>query len=78
MICDICGKQGARVRRTTRSFGSGRSQSFIEVVPLVRCPHCGEAYLTSATLNEIEHVRKRWRKLAVAKQVRVAKFEQAA
>jgi YgiT-type zinc finger domain-containing protein len=78
MVCDICGKQGARVRRTTRSFGSGRSQFLIEDVPLVRCPHCGESYLTAGTLKEIERIRKRWRKLAVEKRVPVAKFKGAA
>jgi len=78
MICDICGKQGARVRRTTRSFGSGCSQFLIDGVPLVRCPHCGEGYLTAATLKEIEHIRKQWRKLAVEKRVPVAKFKGAA
>ena len=56
MICDICGKQGARVRRTTRTFGSGRSAFLIEGVPLVRCPNCGESYFTADTLKEIERV----------------------
>ena len=78
MMCDICGKQGARVRRMTRTFGAGRSQFLIEGVPVVRCPHCGESYLTAATLKEIERIRKRWRTLAVAKRVPVAKFRGAA
>ena len=78
MICDICGKQGARVRRTTRTFGSGRSAFLIEGVPLVRCPNCGESYFTADTLTEIERIGKHWRKVAVAKQVPVAKFKGAA
>ena len=78
MICDVCGRQGARVRTTTRSFGSGRSRFLIEGVPLVRCPNCGESYLTAETLKEIERIRKQWRKLAVEKRVRVAKFKGAA
>ena len=78
MICDICGKRGARVRRTTRTFGSGRSAFLIEGVPLVRCPNCGESYFTADTLKEIERIRKHWRKVAVAKQVPVAKFAGAA
>jgi YgiT-type zinc finger domain-containing protein len=78
MICDICGEHGARVRRTTRSFGSGKSHFLIEGVPVVRCPHCGESYLTSATLKEIERIRKGWRTLAVEKRVPVAKFKGAA
>ena len=78
MICDMCGQRGARVRRTTRTFGSGRSAFLIEGVPLVRCPNCGESYCTAATLQEIERIRRHWRKLAVAKRVPVAKFRGAA
>jgi YgiT-type zinc finger domain-containing protein len=66
------------VRRTTRTFGSGRSAFLIEDVPLIRCPSCGESYFTAATLREIERIRKQWRKLAVIKRVPVAKFKGAA
>ncbi len=78
MTCDICGEKGARVSKTTRTFGSGRSAFLIEGVPLVRCPHCGESYFTAATLKELERIRKDWRKLAVAKRLPVAKFRGAA
>jgi YgiT-type zinc finger domain-containing protein len=78
MICDICGQQGARVRRTTRTFGSGRSAFLIEGVPLVRCLNCGESYFTAATLKEIQRIRKHWRNFTVAKRVPVAKFKGAA
>jgi hypothetical protein len=36
------------------------------------------SYLTAATLQESQHIRKRWRKLAVEKRVPVAKFKGAA
>jgi YgiT-type zinc finger domain-containing protein len=75
MICDMCGKRGARVRRTVRPFGAARSAFLIEGVPLVRCPNCGESYFTAATLEEIERIRKHWRKVTVEKRVPVAKFE---
>ena len=78
MICDMCGKQGARVRITTRTVGSGRSAFLIEGVPLIRCPNCGESYFTADTLREIERIRKAWRKVTVAKRVPVAKFKGAA
>lgn len=78
MICDMCGKQGARVRRTTRTFGSGRSAFLIEGVPLVRCSNCGESYFTADTLQQIERIRKHWRKVSVEKRVPVAKFKGAA
>ena len=78
MICDICGKKGARVRRITRSCGRGRSAFLIECVPVVNCPACGESYLTAETLIEIERIRLHWRELTVEKKVPVAQFGLAA
>ena len=37
MICDICGKEGARLRRVSRSYGKGRSLLIVENVPVVCC-----------------------------------------
>jgi len=78
MICDICGKKAARVRRVIRSFGRGRSAFLIERVPVVSCPSCGESYMTAETLKEIERIRVHWRELSVDKKVPVAKFGGAA
>src|SRR5437867_3090792 len=75
MICDVCGKRGARVRRMTKIFGSGRSMFLIEGVPVVCCPHCGESYYTSETSEEIDRIQKHRRKFTVAKRVPVAKFK---
>lgn len=78
MICDMCGKRGARVRRTVRPFGTDLATFLIEEVPLVRCPSCGGSYFTAATLKEIERIRKHWQKVTVEKRVLVAKFKGAA
>ena len=78
MVCDICGKKGARTRRVTRSYPQGRSSFLIEGVPVVSCRSCGESYLTAATLQEIERIRMHWRQLTVKKEVPVAKFRGAA
>jgi len=64
MICDICGKQGAKVRHVNRSFGKGADLLVIENVPVVSCPICGESYLTAETLHEIERIKLR--RVAVA------------
>ena len=45
MVCDICGKSGARQRYISRSYGEGESLLVIEGVPVISCPHCGESYL---------------------------------
>ncbi len=57
MICGICGQEGARVHRVTRSYGQGKNLLVIENVPVISCPHCGESYLTAETLHEIERIK---------------------
>jgi YgiT-type zinc finger domain-containing protein len=74
MICDICGQEGARLQRVTRSYGRGRGLLVIENVPLVVCPRCGESYFTAETLHEIEDCRRHRRTCAVERPVRVANF----
>lgn len=78
MNCDICGVDGARVRKVTRSLGRGSAAFLIEDVPTVTCPNCGESYLTVETLQEIERIRLHWRQLAVNRTVPVARFGGAA
>ena len=78
MICDICGKKGARVRRVMRSYGRGRTAFLIERVPVVSCPKCGESYLAAETLREIERIKMHWRELTSKRRVSVAKFRGAA
>lgn len=74
MICDICGKEGARIRRVTRSYGHGKDLLIIENIPLVSCPHCGESYFTSETLHEIERIKLHRRSFADKREVSVAEY----
>ncbi|MGC9400287.1 MAG: type II toxin-antitoxin system MqsA family antitoxin [Anaerolineae bacterium] len=74
MVCDICGKEGARVRRVARSYGKGENLLVIENVPVVSCPHCGESYLTAETLHEIERIKLHRRSFARERPVLVAVF----
>ena len=74
MICEICGKEGARVRRVARTYGKGKDLLVIENIPVASCPHCGESYLTAETLHEIERLKLHRRKLAVERCVEVASF----
>lgn len=74
MVCDICGKRGARIRRVTRSFGKGKATFLIEAVPVVSCPKCGEGYLTADTLREVERIRQKRRRLTKGRLVPVATF----
>ena len=74
MVCDICGKDGARLRRRTRSYGKGARLLVIENVPVVTCPHCGESYLTADTLHQIERIKAHRKSHATKRPVAVANF----
>jgi YgiT-type zinc finger domain-containing protein len=74
MICDICGKKGARVRHVTRSYGKGAKLLVIENIPVITCPHCGESYFTADTLHEIERIKLHRANFAVKRPVAVAVF----
>jgi YgiT-type zinc finger domain-containing protein len=74
MICDICGKPGAKIRRVTRSYGKGDSLLVIENIPVVSCPNCGESYLTADTLHEIERIKMHRKSWAKERNVPVAAF----
>lgn len=74
MICLICGKDGARLRRLTRNYGKGDRMVLIENVPVISCPHCDESYLSAETLHELEHLKRQARAKAVERKVRVLTY----
>lgn len=74
MICDICGKERAQVRRITETYGKGRNLLVIENVPMVSCPSCGESYFTAETLHEIERIKLHRKNYSVKRPVAVANF----
>ncbi|MEW5949776.1 MAG: type II toxin-antitoxin system MqsA family antitoxin [Thermodesulfobacteriota bacterium] len=74
MICEICGKEGARVRRVARTYGKGKDILVIENVPVVTCPNCGESYLDAETLHEIERIKLHKKSFAEKRPVPVAHF----
>ena len=74
MLCDICGKEGARTRRITETYGKGGDLIVIENIPMVSCSHCGESYFTADTLHEIERIKLHQKSFAVERPVLVAKF----
>ncbi len=74
MICDIGGKEGARMRRVARSYGKAENLLVIENVPVVRCPHCGKSYLTAETFHEIERIKRHRQSFASKRRVAVPDF----
>ena len=77
MICDVCGKEGVRIRQITRSYGKGANLLVIENIPEVTCPHCQESYFTAETLHELERIKLHRKSIAQKKNVSVARFAQA-
>ena len=59
MVCDICGKEGACIRRVTKTYGKGKEIFVIENIPVITCPNCGENYFEAETLHEIERIKAR-------------------
>ena len=76
MVCDLCGKEGARIRHVARSYGKGERLLVIENVPIISCPQCGESYLTAETLHELERIKLHRQEFAAKRQVAVAEFAQ--
>jgi len=74
MVCDICGKKGARLKKVSRSYGNGKYLFVVENIPVISCPHCGESYLDAETLHEIERLRVHRKSLAVERPVEVVNF----
>jgi YgiT-type zinc finger domain-containing protein len=74
MVCDICEKEGARIRRIAKTYGKGKDILVIENVPIVTCPHCGESYLEAETLHEIERIKLHKKSFAIIREIPVANF----
>lgn len=74
LVCDVCGKPGAKLRYVSKSYGEGETLFVIEHVPVISCPHCGESYLTAETLHEIERIKLHKQQLAEQRAVPVAVF----
>ena len=69
LTCANCGKQGAKIRRVSKTYGRGKNLLVIENIPVISCPHCGESYLTAETLHEIERLKMHRKSLAVERAV---------
>jgi YgiT-type zinc finger domain-containing protein len=74
MVCDVCGREGARIHRVARTYGKGRDMLVIENIPIVICRHCGESYLTADILHVIERLKLHRKSLAVERAVEVISY----
>ncbi|HLX63983.1 MAG TPA: type II toxin-antitoxin system MqsA family antitoxin [Planctomycetota bacterium] len=74
LVCQNCGRTGARLRNVTRNYGKGGNLLIVENVPVVTCPHCGESYMTAATAREIARIKSHRSSLAIRRKVSVAAY----
>lgn len=74
MKCDICGQNGASIRKVARTFGSGKNLLVIENIPVINCSKCGESYMTAETLHEIERIKIHEKSIAIERRVKVAGY----
>ena len=77
MLFDISGKDGARIRLASRSYGKGGALLVIENSEIISCHNCGESCLPADALHEIERNIARRRNFAHTKVVAVAQFSAA-
>ena len=78
MICEICGKKTASIKKVTKSFGRGHSLVVIEDIPVLSCSSCHESYITASTAREIDRIRKNRVAIGKAKRILVASFKESA
>ncbi|MFZ2961068.1 MAG: type II toxin-antitoxin system MqsA family antitoxin [Candidatus Ozemobacteraceae bacterium] len=74
MKCDLCGKDGVKTKKVSRSYGKGLNLFVIENIPVLTCSHCNESYLAAETLHEIERIRLHKDSLAKQRSVPVIAF----
>jgi len=70
----MCGKDGAHIRRITRSYGKGHQLLVIENVPSISCPQCGESYLTAETMYELQRIKLHRKNFAIERPGPVAEY----
>jgi YgiT-type zinc finger domain-containing protein len=74
MVCDVCGKKGAVVRKLNRTYGRGKDVLIIENVPVISCPSCGESYLAAETMHEIQRLKLHRKEFAEARKVAAIRY----
>lgn len=73
-VCDNCGKNGAKIRYVSRSYGKKERLLIIEDVPVISCPNCDTSYLAAETLHKIERIKLHRNNFAVPRPIPVTAF----
>ena len=74
LICDICGKEKARLVKRPQVFGRGKNMLLVDNVPVIACKNCGESYMTSSTMHTLDKIRARRPEKEAKRKIGVAEF----
>ncbi|MEO8072022.1 MAG: YgiT-type zinc finger protein [Acidobacteriota bacterium] len=51
MICDVCGKNEAKIIHVSKSYGKGENLLIVENVPVISCLCCGVKLIDGKNLT---------------------------
>lgn len=74
MICDYCGKDGAKRRYKTQVCGPKNDKFLVDKVPVVCCPYCHQTYMTAQTAKTLDQLVQQRRELARPQTLDVIEF----
>ena len=74
MICDYCGKNGAKLHYKTQVCGPKNDKFLVDKVPVVRCPHCHQTYMTAQTTKTLDRLLQQRKELARPQTLDVIEF----
>jgi len=75
MICENCGKQNAKIKKVSRSYGKGNNLFVLDNIPVIYCPDCKENMIRSKTMHEIERLKKYKKSLKPKKMIPVINYK---
>jgi YgiT-type zinc finger domain-containing protein len=62
------------VRKISRTYGRGAKEFLVRNIPTISCPHCGESFLTAATLHELERIKADPERVVAMRRITVVDF----
>ncbi len=74
MICDYCGKDGAKLRYKTPVCGPKNDTFLVDKVPVVHCRHCHQTYMTAQTAKTLDRLLQQSKELAQSQTLDVIEF----
>lgn len=74
LVCDICGVKAAHLVNRPQVLGRGTQMMLVDNVPVIACRNCGESYMTSATMHQLDSIRLKQKEKLAERKIAVAEF----